>query len=122
MLNPTDFEEIVLRDDLALNSCSVYCIFLCTFLALLSKISLNDYRSRFHNVSYHIIIYCIELFYIYNELSHCILLFYIHILYTIIYILGHFKSIRGFLSLDGVDSHISGNTNPIVSNERASER
>jgi len=35
------------------------------------------------------------------------------------FILDYLKSIRGFLSLDGVDGHISGNTNP---NERASER
>jgi len=39
-----------------------------------------------------------------------------------LYILGHLKSIRGFLLLDDVDGHILGNTNPIVSNERASER
>jgi len=36
--------------------------------------------------------------------------------------IGSFKKYPRFLSLDGVDDHISGNTNPIVSNERASER
>jgi len=36
--------------------------------------------------------------------------------------IGSFKKYPRFFVTDGVDGHISGNTNPIVSNERASER